>query len=108
MEKDVLDKKLRAVRAARESFSALPAPYGKLKLAKRLGRKLTYWYVAPFGEKQNQFNDATSELLEALYQRVEEFEGEIAIIRAESKQRLSDFTQPTKATPVLPRFRSLF
>lgn len=98
MEKDVLDKKLRAVRAARESFSALPAPYGKLKLAKRLGRKLTYWYVAPFGEKQNQFNDATSELLEALYQRVEEFEGEIAIIRAESKQRLSDFRKETRQT----------
>lgn len=98
MEQDVLDKKLRAVKAAKESFQVAPQPFGKLKLAKRLGRKLTYWYVAPFGEKQNQFNDASAELLEALYQRVQEFEGEIAVIRAESRQRLSDFRKETRQT----------
>lgn len=98
MEQDGLEKKLRAVRVAKESFQVEPVPFGKLKLAKRLGRKLTYWYVEPFGEKQNQYNAAATEMLEALYQRVTEFEGEIAIIRAENKQRLSDFRKETRQT----------
>ena len=75
MERDVLEKKLRTLRAAKVSFTVEPAPPGKFKLAKRLGRKLSYWYVAPFGEAQNQFNTASAELIEALCQRVEEFEG---------------------------------
>ncbi len=98
MERDVLEKKLRAMRAAKGSFTVEPAPPGKFKLAKRLGRKLTYWYVAPFGETQNQFNTASAELIEALYQRVEAFEGEIAVVRAECKQRIADFRKETRQT----------
>ena len=98
MEQDVLGKKLRAVRAAKQSFTVAPAPPGKFKLAKRLGRKMSYWYVAPFGEAQNQFNAAATEMLEALSQRMTDFEGEIAIVRAESKQRISDFRKETRQT----------
>jgi hypothetical protein len=38
------------------------------KLIKRLGRKLSFWYIHPFGEKQNQFNDSVSNALDELYQ----------------------------------------
>ena len=98
MEQDVLQKKLRALHSSKESFTVTPAPHGKFKLAKRLGRKLSYWYVSPFGEKQNQFNDAAADLIEALNQRVEAFEGEIAIVRAEFKQRIADFRKETRQT----------
>lgn len=40
-----------------------------VKFIKRLGRKITFWYVNPFGEKQNEFNkaaaDAISQLIES-------------------------------------------
>ena len=98
MDQDVREKKLRALRAAKDSFSFVPALPGKFKLAKRLGRKLTYWYVAPFCEAQNQFNNASADLLEALIQRVDAFEGEIAVVRAECKQRIADFRKETRQT----------
>lgn len=39
------------------------------KLFKRLGRKLTYWYVHPFGEKQNSFNKDILNSVEELKQK---------------------------------------
>ena len=33
------------------------------KIIKRLGRKLSFWYIHPFGEKQNHFNDSVCNTL---------------------------------------------
>ena len=66
MNQEDREKKLRAVQKAKGSFVVAPAPAGKFKLAKRLGRKLTFWYVQPFGGKQNVYNDAAADMLAAL------------------------------------------
>lgn len=36
---------------------------------KRLGRKTTFWYINPFGEKQNGFNKETAEMINELAER---------------------------------------
>lgn len=71
------------------------------KLIKRLGRKLSFWYIHPFGEKQNQFNDSVSNALDELYQaqlkvedyykKIENLVMEVATVQASYKALLNEF-----------------
>lgn len=91
MKQDDLEKKLRAVRSAKVTFTLTAAPNGKFKFLKRLGKKMTLWYIAPFGEAQNTFNAEVADTLTALQKRIDELESDQAIIHAETRQRIADF-----------------
>lgn len=69
-----------AVHAAKGSFRVAPMPEGKWKLAKRLGRKLTFWYVEPFGTAQNAYNEASADAITALHERGHAMNGHIAAL----------------------------
>ena len=89
MNQEDREKKLRAVLNAKDSFTVVPAPAGKFKLAKRLGRKLTFWYVQPFGGKQNIFNEETAEMLAALNESVIALEAHFSALTAITEHRLT-------------------
>lgn len=72
------EKIIRAVHAAKGSFRVAPKPEGKWKLAKRLGRKLTFWYVQPFGAAQNAYNEAAADAITMLHERDFAMQGQIA------------------------------
>ncbi len=66
---DVREQKIRSVNACKESFTAAE-PQGKGKMMKRMGQKMTDWYVRPFGQAQNDFNAAAADALTALHQQL--------------------------------------
>ena len=49
----------------------LPENGGILNIFRRLGRKLTFWYVDPFGERQNNFNRESSNMINELSERID-------------------------------------
>ncbi len=49
----------------------LPENGGILNIFRRLGRKLTFWYVDPFGERQNNFNRESSDMINELSERID-------------------------------------
>lgn len=66
---DNREQKLRSVNACKESFT-IAEPQGKGKIMKRMGKKMTDWYVRPFGQAQNDFNAAATDALTALHQQL--------------------------------------
>lgn len=66
---DNREQKIRSVNACKESFIAAE-PQGKGKMMKRMGKKMTDWYVRPFGQAQNDFNNAAADALTALHQQL--------------------------------------
>ena len=97
MNQDDREKKLRAVQNAKDSFTVAPAPAGKCKLAKRLGRKLTFWYVQPFGGKQNIFNEEAADMLEALNESVNVLESHFSTLAANTEHRLTELRKSQRA-----------
>lgn len=91
MKQDDLEKKLRAVHAAKGTFTLTAAPNGRFKFLKKLGKKMSFWYIAPIGEAQNAYNEAVADTLTALQKRIDELESEQAVIHAETRQRIADF-----------------
>lgn len=71
------------------------------KIIKRLGRKLSFWYIHPFGEKQNHFNDSVCNTLAELDEarkKTEEYHKEaenlimgMAAIQTSYKALLNEF-----------------
>lgn len=72
---DKLNQKVKQVHEKAESFQGVQ-PQGKGKFLKRLGRKLTFWYVHPFGNAQNEFNAATANAMSEVMQRLQEISAE--------------------------------
>ncbi|MDD5947792.1 MAG: methyltransferase domain-containing protein [Oscillospiraceae bacterium] len=66
---DSREQKIRSVNACKESFTAAE-PQGKGKMMKRIGQKMTDWYVRPFGQAQNDFNAAAADALATLHQQL--------------------------------------
>lgn len=97
MNQEDREKKLRAVLNAKDSFTVVPAPAGKFKLAKRLGRKLTFWYVQPFGGKQNIFNEETAGMLAALNESVNALEAHFSALTAITEHRLTELRKSQRA-----------
>ena len=97
MNQEDREKKLRAVLNAKDSFTVIPAPAGKFKLAKRLGRKLTFWYVQPFGGKQNIFNEETAEMLSMLNESVNALESHFSALTAITEHRLTELRKSQRA-----------
>lgn len=71
------------------------------KIIKRFGRKLSFWYIHPFGEKQNQFNNSVSNSIDELEQaklKTEEYHKEaeslimgMAAVQTSYKALLNEF-----------------
>lgn len=85
------EKRMRSVRALQGAF-VIAAPNGKYKLLKRLGRKLTFWYVRPFGDAQNQFNEATATAVSALNESLTALEQKVAALEQSTARSITDFT----------------
>ncbi len=66
---DAREQKIRSVNACKESFTAAE-PQGKGRMMKRMGKKMTDWYVRPFGQAQNDFNAAAADALTELHQQL--------------------------------------
>lgn len=92
MEKEEREKKLRSLRANRETF-LIAAPNGKYKGLKKLGRKMTFWYTQPFGEAQNRFNDAAFELISDIHDTVSGQEDRLSMLETQIERRVFAFTQ---------------
>ncbi|MBR6717759.1 MAG: glycosyltransferase [Oscillospiraceae bacterium] len=97
MNQEDREKKLRAVQKAKGSFVVAPAPAGKFKLAKRLGRKLTFWYVQPFGGKQNVYNDAAADMLAALNESIDALEAHFSALTAITEHSLTELRKSQRA-----------
>ena len=97
MEPAEREKRLRSVQAYSNSF-VIAAPNGKYKCIKRLGRKLTFWYVRPFGETQNQFNEAASGALTALNESLTALEQRVSEMEQQTARSISDFTREQRQT----------
>ena len=76
---------LHTLNAKKYSFTA-PDPEGKGVAAKRVGRKLTFWYVRPFGEAQNAYNEATVDVLV-------ETQATLECLEAEMQDKLAQLQQ---------------
>lgn len=62
-----MEQLLQSLHAHQQCFTdAVPAGSGWKGLLRRLGRKLTFWYIKPFGVQQNEYNAQTAELLSEL------------------------------------------
>ena len=97
MNQEEREKQLRAVQKAKDSFVVVPAPNGKFKLAKRLGRKLTFWYVQPFGGKQNIFNEEAAVMLDALNESVNALEAHFSALTAITEHSLTELRKQQRA-----------
>ena len=93
MGKDELDKKLRRMHEDAVSFSLPTVPDGNFKTAKKLGKKLTYWYVQPFSAAQNEFNSYTADTIAELKRQVDRLREMIYETEDRSEQRISDAKQ---------------
>lgn len=82
-------KILEEIRSRKGTFQVKPVE-GKGKFLKRLGRKLTFWYVEPFGKEQNEFNSLTADALDSL-------SAEIAAEAARAQERVAALERQTKA-----------
>lgn len=82
---DNREQKIQSVNACKESFTAAE-PQGKGKMMKRMGKKMTDWYVRPFGQAQNDFNAATADALTALHQQLLAQQAELE----ETQRRLNE------------------
>ena len=93
MEQDELRWKLiRSMRGQSECF-VNPAPNGKYSFLKKLGKKLTYWYVYPFGEAQNRFNDSVASLIEQVAEDIERLTERIGEMETQTERRFVTFTR---------------
>ena len=55
-----------------ESYNQGELPEGGIgNIFRRLGRKLTFWYVNPFGERQNNFNKESAKGIAELSERID-------------------------------------
>gem|GEM_PF-6219780 len=87
MEPAEREKKIRSVQAHRHSFVVTP-PNGKYKFVKRLGRKLTFWYVQPFGEEQNQFNEAAASALTAVNETLNALQAQVDALQRQTSRSI--------------------
>ncbi|MBR5370677.1 MAG: glycosyltransferase [Oscillospiraceae bacterium] len=85
-------KLIRSMRGQAECF-VNAAPNGKYSFFKKLGRKLTYWYVYPFGEAQNRFNDSAAALIEQLSEDVEKLQVQLEELETQTERRFVTFTR---------------
>ena len=85
-------KLIRSMRGQSECF-VNTAPNGKYSFLKKLGRKLTYWYVYPFGEAQNRFNDSAAALIEQLNEEVEQLGARLSELESQTERRFVTFTR---------------
>ena len=97
MEPAEREKRIRSVHALRESF-VIAAPNGKYKFVKRLGRKLTFWYIRPFGDAQNQFNDAAAGAISGINESLTALEQRVAELEQQTARSISDFTREQRQT----------
>lgn len=97
MEPAEREKRIRSVRACSRSF-IIGAPEGKYKIIKRLGRKLTFWYIRPFGDAQNEFNEAASGAMAALHESLTALEQKVAALEQKTDRSISDFTREQRQT----------
>ncbi len=67
---DMREQKIRSMHACKESFTAAE-PEGKGKMMKRMGKKMTDWYIRPFGQAQNDFNTAAADAISALHTQLQ-------------------------------------
>lgn len=86
------DQKIRRVQAQKESFTAAE-PQGKGKLIKRMGKKMTQWYVHPFGQAQNDFNAAAADALAALHEQVQAQQAALDALAELTERRLTALKQ---------------
>ncbi|HAG13885.1 MAG TPA: hypothetical protein DCG49_08500 [Ruminococcus sp.] len=93
MGQDELDKRLRALHNTADSFSIPTVPDGSFKSAKKLGRKMTDWYVQPFGAAQNDFNNQTADTIAELKRQVDRLREQIAETEERTMQRDADLKQ---------------
>ena len=88
---DKLNQKIQLVYEKSETFKAVQ-PQGKAQWLKRLGRKLTFWYVHPFGTAQDEFNEATANALSEAEHRLRDLteytERQLAASTQEQRQAL--------------------
>lgn len=96
MTQEELEKKLQTLLEAKVTFTDGGEPHGTAKLAKRLGRKMTFWYTEPFGTAQNIYNEITADYLMALHIRFAEMQKELDAFRAETAQRVTSFQREMK------------
>lgn len=82
---DMREQKIRSMHACKESFTAAE-PEGKGKMMKRMGKKMTDWYIRPFGQAQNDFNTAAADAISALHTQLQEQQAALA----ESERRLTE------------------
>lgn len=59
------------------------------KFFMRLGRKLTFWYVQPFGERQNSFNKLTARAVEQLTAAESDLDDQLAADREELHKEIA-------------------
>ena len=74
------DQYVDAVYDLSESFRVEPYPEGSWKLMKRLGRKLTYWYIEPIGQAQNDFNLAAADAIADLQSQAAALREELGLL----------------------------
>lgn len=92
-----LEKDINKMQARRTSFE-IAAPEGKGTWLKRLGRKLTFWYVRPFGEAQNAFNTSATETAASLTKQVEQLNAQLATLSAQTERRMQELAQVQRQT----------
>lgn len=92
MERSDREKKLRSMLACKESFN-VTQPSGKYKLVKKIGRKLTFWYVRPFGEAQNQFNHEAASAINAVSEALTELSARVDALETQTVHSLSDLAR---------------
>lgn len=91
-QEDARERKIRRVNAQTESFAA-SEPQGKGKLIKRMGRKITLWYVRPFGQAQNEFNAAAADALSDLHEQVQAQQAALQSLTEQTERRLTALAQ---------------
>lgn len=92
MRDEDLRQKVNRVNAQKESFT-VSAPQGKGKLVKRLGRKMTFWYVNPFGQAQNEFNTAAADAMTELQHNMDAVKAQLAALSEQIDRRCSALAQ---------------
>ncbi|MCQ2416401.1 MAG: methyltransferase domain-containing protein [Oscillospiraceae bacterium] len=89
MGKDELDKRLRRLHEAADSFALPDIPDGSFKGVKRLGGKMTYWYTQPFGAAQNDFNRNAVDAMDELKRQIDRLREQLAEAESRSVQRIA-------------------
>ena len=91
------DKLIRSLQAQTDCFDA-DQPGAKAGIFKRLARKLTLWYIHPFGAAQNRFNATAAQTAARFQETANALSERLDAIEAQTERRISAFALEQRQT----------